>query len=276
MVALRSSSLLSQVLGTALVALVIALFILKGDPAPVQCTGETDCVATSVSTGVIIEECATGNDCVVGYYLPDYGVCQQVSAPNGTNCSDVCYTEDAVTTCNTVGLCTGHRYGCRGDCETDGHCNTSIPIDPFWLPESDNWGELLILWGYRYICFAERCELHLIDLYWQDDPSNYGEPVGGYQRCQDYLEPEWTDERIGCLTQESFLLDTNLTNGYFADDTPEHASQFRMCTFYYNCVPFDVQLLLKRGITDDGERVRKLSVAKDILAELGAKQARRY
>jgi hypothetical protein len=186
--------------------------------------------------------------------------------PNGTSCVDVCYNEDANTTCNDRGVCTGVAADCRGFCAIDSDCNASIPLNPYWLPESGNWDSVTpLLWGYIYECVAGRCELFTLDLYWSQETNNYGEPISGYLRCEDFLNTTWAEERAQCLFQEDFLLDRNLTDAYFPGETPPRPSQFRMCTFHYKCAPFDLDLFSNKRALDENE-ARAIATAKRLLS----------
>jgi len=271
------SNVVQAVFMTTLFVIVIVHFIEHANPVPVQCEEPTNCAAAAVTptNGAVIDECDTGNACTMGYYFPDYGVCIPKTMPNGTACTDVCYQEDANTTCNDLGVCTGSAADCRGYCESDFECNATIPLSSYWLSESGNWDvDTPVLWGHMYECFAGRCELFTLDLYWrQDAEDDYGEAIAGHLRCEDFLNVTWTQERAVCLFQEDFLLDRNLTDAYFPGDQPERPSQFRMCTFHYKCAPFQ-PLELKRVLDEydysnenEAQAMRRLTVAKKMLAE---------
>jgi hypothetical protein len=254
---------------TALFVVVVIHFIKHANPVPVQCVEPTNCAEALPTNGAIVGECETGDACSMGYYFPNYGVCIPKTMPNGTSCVDVCYNEDANTTCNDRGVCTGAASDCRGFCTIDSDCNASIPLNPYWLSESGNWDSVTpILWNYLYDCVGGRCELFTLDLYWAQEVDNYGEPISAYLRCKDFLNTTWAEERTQCLFQEDFLLDRNLTDAYFPDETPPRPSQFRMCTFHYKCAPFDLDLFYyKRALDEDEPHARRrIATAKKLLS----------
>lgn len=274
----HASSLGSSLMTVALFVAVLVHFILNANPVPMPCVEPPDCGSVQPTNGVVAEECPTNDACAVGYYFPDYGICIPKTVPNGTACTNVCYVDDAETTaCNQHGVCEGDPSECRGFCEANSDCNASIPLNPVFVDDLGG-----ILWNYRYLCVAARCELFTLDLYWQQEPLNYGETISGYLRCEDFLNVTWAEERADCLFQEDFLLDHNFTDGFFPDNTPARPSQFRMCTFHYKCAPFDPDLL-KRTLDeyDDTDAVeahalRRLSVAKEMFAEtMTAKKRKR-
>jgi hypothetical protein len=238
----------NMLFSVAVMILVFIFFLKDLYRVPEECT-IIECAPVDTSDGrVVSQECSTGALCEIAYYIPELGACLTTAAPINTSCENNCYIDDAESTqCNAFGACVGNATECRGYCQADSACNETIPLNPYWLDE-DNFDDGLILWKYVYKCIYDRCELFMLDEYWRADVNDYGAPIGVGLRCLDFLDVAWSTERSGCLFEESFLLDMNMTNGLFVNSTPTTPTQFRMCTFHYACAPFNATAYTKRSL----------------------------
>lgn len=254
--------------------LAVVLFILtQFQPSGTPAAPPAPTCPEAPLTGELAPECATGVPCMLGYFLADLDVCEQRQAPTGAACQDACYVANATnTTCRGDGTCAGPPSECRGYCTADIQCNTTIPINLFWLQNVSNPAPVIgpvapVLWNYFYECQFNRCELFTLDLYWKANAIDNGAQISAPMRCHELLDVNWTNARGSCVVAEDFLLDTNMTNSYFPGDAPALPHQFRMCSFYYACAPFTTPYVwTKRDATRDGDD-RLKSVAARLLAD---------
>lgn len=250
------SSFVKNVLTAVVFVLVIVFYIRYTGLAPAQCALEDGCVlSASSSLGVVSEElCPANQSCLLGYYSSEYGTCDYQALPNGTNCSSACYVDAAPTTCGTDGTCTGPSEDCRGTCTDDSNCTAAIPLEAYWVDESTQ------LYQYTHVCESSRCELHLLDVYYQTYGDYSHSPIAASVFCRDYLDLEWMEEHADCLISESFILDPNMTNAYPLSEEAEAVYTYRMCSFHYACAPL-AEAEVKRSVYEN----RRIAIARELL-----------
>jgi hypothetical protein len=234
------------ILSTGVFVLVLVYFLLNTFRVPAPCEAPVCSDASSNVTDTIADECFTANNCSLPYYYAAENVCRPLAAPAGTACQDACYEDGAESTqCDAHGVCTGNATDCRGHCTLDSQCNTTIPLNSFWLPESGNlFDGLQLLWNYLYECQYNKCELFTLDLYYESEAGNTARVVTAYAGCLDFLDTTWSEERASCLIVEDFLLDTNFTNAFYPPENLQ--TQYRMCTFMYACATFNETAYTKK------------------------------
>lgn len=206
-------------------------------------------LAAVCDDGRVINTEACARPCRSAYFVPSLNACLNTLAPGGTPCTNACYRADAnTTTCDATGACVGSDVTeCRGHCSTDADCATAIPLNPFWLTLNATDNERIFL-NYRHVCYLNKCELFTLDRYWQTQTGNFGMPVAGYNRCDDYLLPSFVQERRQCLTMSRYLLSPNLTNpNFYPPGITATTSQFSMCLFYHDCAPINQTAIVKRS-----------------------------
>lgn len=216
-----------------LLTLVIWLIFLTGTPT------NLNTVTLGASAVHDANNCPPRNVCEAGFFAADISSCEYTPLPTGETCiGAACYIEDANTTaCTSAGQCEGNTTECRGYCRVDSDCNGTIPIAPFWLTQVADWeDDGMILAAYRYMCWYNRCELHLLDRFMNNLDNDFPEGIGMWSRCEDYLTGAFLASQGGCLTTQRFLIDHNVSATLYPVNATD---QFSMCSYYYDCAPLN-------------------------------------
>ena len=234
----------------ALAATVFGLVLanyLKAKNNAASCTPENSTVtvnATCVETRIVNSTLCGNVDapCQVPYYVPEHNVCDPQSAVGGTACDNKCYVPDAESTvCDDQGQCTGNMTECKGYCTVAADCNTSLPLNPFWVGVNDSEANVPVFWWNDCMCWANMAEQFALIMFWQQDPFDAaGDAIGAGLRCKDLLDFDFVAQYESCLDISILLLDPLVTpNEHYLNvnttDFTHCNNQFALCSYAWNC-----------------------------------------
>ena len=282
----KATAFLAMGLALAAMGVVAGLFARQYRRAiavDVACTNSSTTTTTSGDGGVLNASCTPlgADECSVGALVTtpnDGDICLPARAPTGTACTNRCYIEGATTpACDGItGACTGDSTECLGYCNETTNLNLTIPFDTNWMGLTDVVvPEVPFVWNYYFDCYWNSVRLFLLDVCWTTrlEGDDYGNMVGCYNDCNDYLDPDFVASGMAdaCLQTDDFLIDPNMTDPVRYLNDPDHLPQFRLCTFKYRCAALNQTAIAENSkrSTDMREHDRdrdRTAIALELLA----------
>jgi len=225
------------------------------------------------------------NTCLAGRYVADLGTCIQDVAFENTTCSSPCFVDGAVSAQCRQGECViTDPTECLGWCETNADCNTSMPINEWWITAVVNPSNnpTRFMYSYQYSCFLNSCRLFVLGQYaypGREDISGQDSvivPVDARIPCKQWLNVDWLRNRTDCVTEEHQLINMNLTKSI---STMNSTIQYDLCALEMDCAPVNdsaaggkrrtlLQSSLSQQGSEDGEYRSSAGDEEDLLIPL--------